>query len=134
MDENSLHKLHIVEIRQSEELRSHVLVLRDKHRRSLEIPIGHCESTAIQMGLDQQPAERPQTHDLLLTLATRLQATVERVVIDDFSADTFYARLILSSADGTTSLDCRPSDGIALAIRADAPIFASDAVITAGNR
>jgi hypothetical protein len=69
------------------------------------------------------------THDLLLSLADHLETTIESVVIDDYSKGTYYARLILNTADGPISLDCRPSDGIAVALRANVPIVATESVI-----
>ncbi|HEY3376993.1 MAG TPA: bifunctional nuclease family protein [Armatimonadota bacterium] len=124
-----LHPIFIEGIVQQDEHDSApLLVLRDHQQRALAITIGLCEAVAIQAALDGQEAPRPLTHTLLLSLIERLEARVLRVVIDDLSNDTYYARLILQGSEGTVSLDCRPSDGIALAIRANAPVLASEAV------
>jgi hypothetical protein len=127
--DNSLHPLTVVGIRQPNEQKPQLL-LEDAHGRPLEIPIGLCEALAIQLALEQTKIGRPLTHDLLLVLADRLSAPVKRVVIDDLSQGTFFARLILESPDGEIGLDCRPSDGIAVALRAKIPILATEEVIT----
>ena len=72
----------------------------------------------------------PQTGALLI-IANRLHAPVSRVIIDDYSSHTYFARIILNVATGPVNLDCRPSDGVALAIRTQAPILASEAVMVA---
>ncbi|MHB9022811.1 MAG: bifunctional nuclease family protein [Armatimonadota bacterium] len=126
--DSTLHPLTVVGIRQQDEQKP-LLLLEDEHGRQLEIPIGLCESLAIQLALEQTKIGRPLTHDLLLVLADRLRAPVKRVVIDDLSQGTFFARLILDSLDGEIGLDCRPSDGIAVALRAHVPIMATEEVI-----
>lgn len=128
------HPLKVNELRREDREASPVLLLEDDLGRTLEIAIGLCEALAIERVLEGQRAVRPLTHDLLLSLAERLEAPVDRVVIDDLSAGTYYARLILNTDDGLVSIDCRPSDGIALALRAHAPIFASDSVMATGDR
>lgn len=133
MATNRLHALTVEGVRQQEDQESLILTLRDDLDRTFEMTIGRCEARAIQMVLNHRRAARPQTHDLMLVFADRLDAPISRVIIDDFSGDTYFARLILNSPSGPVSLDCRPSDGIALALRANAPILAYDAVI-AGSR
>ena len=106
-----------------------MLVLEDELSRQLEIPIGLCEARAIKIMLTEEQVPRPITHDLLKTITDQLAAPVNRVVIDDLSHNTYYARLMLNGPDGEISLDCRPSDGIALALRAHATIWATEDVI-----
>ena len=132
MTESHLHPLTVESIQQREDKESPLLQLQDDLGRLLEIPIGLCEALAIQRAIEGQQTARPLTHDLILALADRLEAPVARLVIDDYSNGTYYARLILTSSDGPVSLDCRPSDGVALALRAKAPILASDAVMEEG--
>lgn len=129
MAESDLHPLTVEGLIQRNEGESPVLVLRDELERVLEIPIGLCEALAIQRALVHEDSGRPLTHALMLNIAVRLHASISRLVIDDYSNGTYYARLILNSPNGSLMLDCRPSDGIALALRVHAPIFASDLVM-----
>jgi bifunctional DNase/RNase len=105
------------------------LLLRDAGQRVFPIVIGPWEALAIQVVLHQSPVPRPLTHDLIQTLLERLDARLERIVIDDLSHDTFYARLELRSHGASLSVDARPSDAVALALRMNAPIYATEAVI-----
>ena len=106
-----------------------VLLADSDIERLMPIYIGPFEANAIASQLLGQEFPRPLTHDLLATLIDHLDAPLERVVIDDLSKGTYFARLILATPDGPISIDCRPSDGIALALRTRASIYASDAVI-----
>jgi bifunctional DNase/RNase len=123
MAEPQLHPLTVHGIVQQDEQEDAILVLVDDLARPLPIPIGLCERRAIQFILEKQSSPRPLTHDLFVVLAEQCDATISRVIIDDYSGGTFYARLILNSTDGPVSLDCRPSDGVAIALQAGAPIF-----------
>ena len=127
--EYALHPLLVEGIIQHNEKDAPRLLLRDNRGRALEIPIGLCEAKAVQMGLDNETAPRPMTHDLMLVIAAQLDAQITRVVLDDVSGGTYFARLTLTTPDEVLTLDCRPSDGVALAIRARAPILATEAVI-----
>ena len=74
---------------------------------------------------------RPLTHDLLRSTITQLKARLARVVINKLEFNTFFAKLIIQTKEGATEeVDARPSDSIALALRADAPIFVADDVLT----
>jgi bifunctional DNase/RNase len=112
---------------------SDVVVLQDDQGRTLQMVIGPCEAAAIWLKLDPAQARelvrRPLTHDLLSTLIERLGGKLERVLIDDLSNSTFFAKLFISINGRTVIIDARPSDSIALALRQDAPIFASEAVM-----
>ncbi|HEX2999233.1 MAG TPA: bifunctional nuclease family protein, partial [Armatimonadota bacterium] len=77
---------------------------------------------------------RPMTHDLLKNIIERLGARVERLTIDDLWQETYYAKISLAVGDKIIDVDTRPSDGIALAMRADAPIYVSEAVLEEANR
>jgi len=130
MTDYELYPVTVLGVQHSSEQEAPALVLEDNLGRQFEMsPIGVCEALAIQLALSHTPVGRPLTHDLLLSLADHLLATIESVVIDDYSQGTYYARLLLRTADGPISLDCRPSDGIAVALRANIPIVATDAVI-----
>ena len=95
----------------------------------LPIWIGHPEAAAILMRLQGQEPPRPLTHDLALSLVESLGAEVDRITVTELRDGTFYARITLVRDGTEIEVDSRPSDAIALAIRADAPIFAADDVI-----
>jgi bifunctional DNase/RNase len=96
----------------------------------LPIWIGHAEAWAIAMELSKVGAKRPMTHDLLRMVITKLSAEVEKVEITELKEQTFYARVILKSDGQSLSVDSRPSDSIALALKAGAPIFVSEALFS----
>lgn len=101
----------------------------DGIERELPIRIGVVEAAAISTGVDGTQ-ERPKTHDLLLTTIRRLGATLTGVAIVDVRGTTFYANLLLEDTQGVSlTIDCRPSDAIALAVRAGVPVFAEDHVL-----
>ncbi len=129
MADNPLHPLTVVGVQQGEERESPLLLLEDDLGRTVEIPIGICEALAIQRVLDGQQSVRPLTHDLMLVLAERLEAPLSRAIIDDVSGGTYYARIILNAPEGPITLDCRPSDAVAFALRARAPILAGNTVM-----
>jgi len=129
MVNHDLHPLTVLGVRQNTEEQAPVLMMQDDLGRSLEISIGLCEALAIQLALNKNAFARPLTHDLILSLTEHLEAQVGQVIIDDFSNGTYYARLLLFTSEGEVSLDCRPSDGIALALRTDIPIMVADSVM-----
>ena len=104
--------------------------LKDKDQRVfLPISIGNFEATAIYMELYDEPPPRPICYDLVRTVLEQVEAKVERVLINDLKDDTFYAEITLRQGKEVFSVDSRPSDAIALALRLEAPIFASDEVL-----
>lgn len=104
--------------------------LKDKKQRVfLPISIGNFEATAIYMELYDEPPPRPICYDLVRTVLGQVDASVEKIVISDLKDDTFYAEITLKKGDDQFAVDSRPSDAIALALRLDAPIFATDGVI-----
>ncbi|HTG12524.1 MAG TPA: bifunctional nuclease family protein [Candidatus Eisenbacteria bacterium] len=105
---------------------------RDK-RRFLML-IGAAEATAIAVPLENITPPRPLTHDLFLTLFGRLKVQVTRVVITDLRNNTYFATVYLTSGGTPMELDSRPSDAIALAIRAKAPVFAEERVFEKSDR
>lgn len=92
----------------------------------LPIWIGHSEAWAIAMELSGIGAKRPMTHDLLNMVINVLSATVEKVEITELKEQTFYARVLIKSDGKEYSVDARPSDSIALALKAGAPIYADE--------
>ena len=105
----------------------------------MPIWIGAPEATAISRALDNYKPERPLTHDLLLNLVTGLGYKVKQVEINELESNTYYATIILliddpeHKLDTTRSIDSRPSDAIALALRAKAPILVSAQVVADGT-
>src|SRR5918911_375429 len=97
--------------------------------RSLPIWIGQFEADAIAIPMQNVPVSRPLTHDLLGRVVEQLGAKLTQIVINDLADETFYARLILDQNGRHVEVDSRPSDAIALAIRAKVPIFVEDAVL-----
>jgi len=106
-----------------------VLLKTAEGNKFLPIWIGHPEAAAILMKLQGASTPRPMTHDLVTELLTQLEARVIRIAVTELRENTFYA-LITVSVDGSEiEIDSRPSDAIALAVRAEAPIYAADSVI-----
>lgn len=107
-----------------------VLILRSEtDGRLLPIWIGHSEAMAILLKLQGQTPPRPLTHDLMMSLLVGTGLTLERVEITRLEEGTFFAALKLDGPGGRATIDARPSDSIALAVRAEAPIFVADDVI-----
>jgi bifunctional DNase/RNase len=96
--------------------------------------IGLAEANGIAVPLENRVPPRPLTHDLFLTLFGRLRVTVTKVVITDLRDDIYYATVYLDASGKEMQLDSRPSDAIALAIRAKAPVFAEDRVFEKSER
>jgi bifunctional DNase/RNase len=106
-----------------------VLLKTADGNKFLPIWIGHPEAAAILMKLQGASTPRPMTHDLVTDMLSQLEVKVTRIAVTELRDNTFYA-LITVVADGAEiEVDSRPSDAIALAVRAGAPIFAADAVI-----
>jgi bifunctional DNase/RNase len=102
---------------------SPIVVLREQGgQRAVFIWVGITEAAAISMHLEGQRPPRPLTHDLIVLLLAKTGAQVERVVIADMRDSTYYAHLYLRGGDGVHTIDCRPSDAIAVALRMEAPI------------
>ncbi|HZE35018.1 MAG TPA: bifunctional nuclease domain-containing protein [Candidatus Eisenbacteria bacterium] len=105
------------------------LVLQGKRdKRSFAMGIGAAEATGIVFPLENRVPPRPLTHDLFLTLFGRLKVTVTRVVVTDLKDGIYYATVVLDASGREIQLDSRPSDAIALAIRAKAPVLVEDRV------
>ena len=108
-----------------------VVVLRDLNdRRAIPIWIGKAEASAILHALEGRKMPRPMTHDLLRNVIIECRLSAASVVITDLAENTFYARIELTDQnDDPVSLDARPSDAIALALRLDCPIYVEQKVI-----
>ena len=131
MSENSMMEMIIDSIRVSiVNYQQRVVILRVKEsNRYLPIWIGPSEADSIALKLQEVDVPRPMTHDLLRSVIATLGASVSRIIVSDLNKDTFYAKIVLDVNGATMEIDSRPSDAIALAVRTDAPIFASDSVI-----
>src|SRR3954471_6411225 len=106
-----------------------VLLKTADGNKFLPIWIGHPEAAAILMKLQGASTPRPMTHDLLTDVLDQLEAQVVRITVTELKESTFYASITVQQNGSELEIDSRPSDAIALAVRADAPIFAADDVI-----
>ncbi len=124
--EVTLSKIMIDETREEQ-----VIVLTEKSgTRSFPIIISIFEATAISLRIKGIDTPRPMTHDLLKNTIENLGATLEKILISDLNNNTFYARLFLKTKNNTIEVDSRPSDAIALALRAKSPIFVAEEILT----
>ncbi len=106
-----------------------VVMLKEKTApRYLPIWIGHFEADAIAIPMQNVPVSRPLTHDLLKGVIEQLGGKLTQVVINELADETFYAKLIVEAGGKQVEVDARPSDAIAIAIRAKVPIFVADSV------
>ena len=107
-----------------------IVILEDLAKeRALPIWIGIFEAQAIGIKIKDVPVPRPMTHDLIKNILDGIQATVSRIVINDREDNTFFAVILLSIDGNEVSIDSRPSDAIALALRVDAPIYVAKKVL-----
>ena len=107
-----------------------IVVLREASGDAvLPVGVGAMEAMAISLVLNNESLPRPLTHDLFLMTLKAFKAELRRVEINDLREGTFYAVLVLSGPEGRTRVDCRPSDAIALAMRAGAPILVDEEVL-----
>lgn len=107
-----------------------IVVLKDETGTvTLPIWIGITEATSIASAIKQLAMARPLTHDLFYDLLQQLGITVQRIVITELKESTYFAELVLGQGDKVFLLDARPSDAIAMALRASAPIYVSQQVL-----
>lgn len=107
-----------------------IVVLKDETGEiTLPIWIGIPEATSIASAIKQVTMARPLTHDLFFDLLLEVGVTVQRVVITELKESTYFAELVLGQGDRVMVLDARPSDAIAMALRASAPIYVAQAVL-----
>jgi len=107
-----------------------IVILRDKDgHRVLPIWVGVFEANAIALQIENVTTPRPMTHDLLKNVIADLRARIEKIVVSDLKENTFFALIYLSVGGEIMAIDARPSDAIALALRARAPIFVEERVI-----
>ncbi|WP_158748133.1 bifunctional nuclease family protein [Acidobacterium sp. S8] len=107
-----------------------IVILKDVQSDTvLPIWVGLYEANSIALEVEKATTPRPMTHDLLKNLVQGLNATIQRVVVTELKNDTFYAVLWLEQDGELVTIDCRPSDALALALRADCPIFVEEDVL-----
>ena len=111
-----------------------IVILKDVQGDTvLPIWLGLYEANAIALEIEKATPPRPMTHDLLKNLIYGLNAHVERVVVTELRDDTFYAVIWMDQNGESVSLDARPSDALALALRSDCPIYVSEEVLRAAK-
>lgn len=107
-----------------------IVILKDlQEKRALPIWIGLLEATSIATELEKIQFPRPMTHDLIKIFFTELNVTVERIEVCDLRNNTYYALIYLRDHDRLSTIDARPSDAIAIALRMNAPIFVNEEVL-----
>ncbi len=125
-----MRQVELTKIIIDEKRQDQIIVLKEKDgERQFPIVIGIIEASSIKMKLSGIVPPRPLTHDLFIATLKELNAPVERLVIDKMVENTFHAKLVLKVKGQEVIVDARPSDGIAIALRAEAPIYVEDAVI-----
>jgi uncharacterized protein len=109
---------------------SPIVILKDSSSDTvLPIWVGIFEANAIALEIEKVSPPRPFTHDLIKNVLTGLETVVHKVVVTELKEDTFYAVIWLEHAGNVISIDSRPSDALALALRVDCPIFVEDDVL-----
>ncbi len=113
---------------------SPIIVLNDyENRHALPIWIGSAEASSIIRKIEKIPSQRPLTHDLFINFARQTGAEIIRVEINDVDEQTYFSSIFIKDSKGEEiEIDARPSDAIAIAIRADVPIFVSASVMADG--
>ncbi len=128
---NGLVEMELFRIQIDEKRGEQIIVLKEKKgNRTMPIVIGIVEATAIKMEISGFAPPRPLTHDLLNNTIKELKAQLEKIVVERLENNVFYAKLVIRDHSGQIKeVDARPSDSIALALRADAPIFVHNEVL-----
>jgi len=108
-----------------------IIILKDvEEKRALPIWVGIFEANAIALELEKIATPRPMTHDLIKNILDGLGATVQQIVVNDLKDNTFFAVIEVNYNGNMVSIDARPSDAIALALRVNAPIFVTEKVVS----
>jgi bifunctional DNase/RNase len=106
-----------------------VVLLRDSLGRAVPIWIGRFEAMAISLALEGTSADRPLPYDMFHNIITKMGGAIDRILIDDLWNNTYYAKISITFDSKSLDADSRPSDAIALALRAKAPIYMAEAVL-----
>ena len=111
-----------------------IVILRDVNGNAvLPIWVGIFEANAIALEIEKVTTPRPMTHDLIRTLLMGLDTGVKKVVVSELKDDTFYAVIWLEREGQLISVDSRPSDALAIALRVECPIYVDDAVLNSSK-
>jgi len=112
-----------------------IIILKDLSRdKALPIWVGYFEANAIALEIEKINTPRPMTHDLLSSMISSLQAKVKHVLVNDLIDNTFFAIISVVQNGSDMTIDSRPSDAIALALRTKSPIFVEEKVIEAAKK
>lgn len=111
-----------------------LLALRDAGQREIHIPVSHCEAIAVQLAFERQVARRPLTHDLAVNLIEKFTASLAKVVIAELADGIVYATLHLNSPAGETAIEARPGDAVAVALRAESPLYVTEEIMARAGR
>jgi len=111
-----------------------VVVLVDGSGLALPIFVGLWEAISIKSAINKEVLPRPFTHDLFLETFGKFGIIMQSLQIDTVLDGVYYAQLVLSNGVKEVQIDCRPSDGIALALRGDVPIYADESVLSGGGQ
>jgi bifunctional DNase/RNase len=123
-------EMSVERIEQTRQTGAYNVALREKRgTRRLAVTVGPAEAFAIQSDLTNMRSDRPMTYDLMKSLVSGLGGDLNRVVVNNVTDTTFYAKVIMSTNGKEVEIDSRPSDAIALALRAKVPIFADQTVL-----
>jgi uncharacterized protein len=127
-------EIEVESIRSSTLNNQHVVMLKEKAGELyLPIWIGSAEADAIAIKIQGAASPRPRSHDLMHSIISAMGATIDYVLLNEIKGDTFYARIRLNVNGNAIEIDCRPSDAIALALRAGTPIYAAETVLKEGG-
>ncbi len=127
---NGLIKLTVHGVVADPNTETQIVILRDERTAQvLPIWVGAAEGLAIKQAMDDTPTQRPMSHDLLCSMMEHLSLAVSRVVVTDVKNNTYFASVHLTSQGTERTVDARPSDAIALALRTNSPIFVTANVL-----
>jgi hypothetical protein len=108
---------------------AYVVLLRDVQGRSVPIWIGRFEAMAISLALEGTTADRPLPYDMFNNVIAKMGGHIDRILIDDLWNNTYYAKISISMDGKSVDVDSRPSDAIAMSLRAKSPIFIAESVL-----
>ncbi|MGQ0810961.1 MAG: bifunctional nuclease family protein [Nitrospiraceae bacterium] len=129
-ESSELIELKVDRLHLDQNTETHIVILRsDEHHDTLPIWVGAAEGNAIRLAMESVVTPRPMSHDLIRSFADHLTVKIERVVVTDVKNSTYYATIYLTSKGVERTLDARPSDAIALALRTRCPIYVTDDVM-----
>ncbi|MFH1737774.1 MAG: bifunctional nuclease family protein [bacterium] len=135
MQELSMVEMSFFELRLDETGADQIIILKEKDgERLMPILIGYYEAQSIHLVINDVQVQRPLTHDLALSIIKTLNARITRIVVNQLLESTFYARIYFQTANGPVDVDSRPSDAIAIALRAGVPIFVAEEVLEQVSR